>query len=109
MLGFVAPELVLPAPRWRHGLFILINALGAWLVLRRPPGLVLPFLAITLQQMYSHGTRALTWWHREQRVDWISLCIIVILPLALVLLIKDARERRSPDRQGAGMRYSSPD
>lgn len=92
-VGFVAPELVIPSAHWRHGLFVIINVLGARLILSRPPWLILPFTVITLQQLYSHGTRAVVWWHMEHRVDWISLCVIILLPIALVLIVRELRER----------------
>jgi len=94
-VGFLAPALGIPGVRWRHALFVSIDLLCAWYVLRRPLWFVAAFSLLALQQLYSHSTRAWVWWHMERRLDWVSILVIALTPLALVLLIKDAHDRRS--------------
>ncbi|PYX93514.1 MAG: hypothetical protein DMG67_04000 [Acidobacteria bacterium] len=50
---------------------------------------------LTIQALYSHGTHAWKWWHLEHRVDWLSLGVIVALPIMLIVVIQDWRERKS--------------
>ena len=72
--------------RWRHLLFIAIDLAAAALVLYRPRGATIAIAALTAQQLYSHGSYAWLLWRKEGRVDWISVGVIVVLPIAFVLL-----------------------
>jgi hypothetical protein len=83
----IAPTLSIPGVRWRHGLFVAIDSLFAALLLLRPRWLVFPFSVLTIYSLYSHGSHASTWWHIEGRVDWLSLGVVVVLPVMLIALI----------------------
>ncbi len=81
----------------RHGVFVGINlalALGFWC---RPPWFVWVFGLLALQQVYSHGGRAITW-AASGRVDWVSLLVLVVLPVAFAELVRDTRQRRQRAR-----------
>jgi hypothetical protein len=86
LVGFINPNLVVQSPHWRHGLFIIINLIGVCLILTRPSWIVYPFLLMTIQVIFSHGTRALKWWNNN-KIDWISLMVIVLMPIILSLIV----------------------
>lgn len=75
---------------WRHATFVLINGAGVWGLATRSPYLLPALLVVTVQQYYSHGSRALRWWTTQGRVDWVSLGVLVLLP---ALLLAVATER----------------
>jgi hypothetical protein len=80
--------------RARHATFALIDLFVGVLMIRRPPGFAIAFALLCGQQLASHGAdlvRSL----RGERVDWISLVVVVAMPLVLVLLLVDARSRRA--------------
>ena len=95
LLAVMAPTIGILGPRWRHALFVAIDIAFAGLLLQRPLWLVVPFTILTIQALYSHGTHAWTWWHLEHRVDWLSLGVIDALPIMLIVVIQDWRERKS--------------
>lgn len=80
-------------PHWRHALFIVIDGVGVWYLLRRPLPLLPIFGVLVGQQFVSHGGRAIRWWGASGRVDAISIGTLVALSIAFVLLILDARDR----------------
>lgn len=84
-----------PDPAWRHALFVAINAAVAAGMLRRPPIFVLAFAALTIQQIVSHGGEAWRAWTLERRIDVTSIGVVILVPLALVALIRDWRARPS--------------
>jgi hypothetical protein len=93
-IGYFFPKLVVPSPHWRHGVFILVNLIGVWLILWRPPWAILPFAALTVQQLNGHIKRGLHWWTAHQRIDWLSIGVVIILPIALFLLIQEIKEKK---------------
>ena len=48
---------------------------------------------LTLQVLYSHGGSAWASWQHAGRAAWIDAAALVAVPLGLVLLIVDRRER----------------
>jgi hypothetical protein len=76
----------------RHGVFVAINALTAAGLLARPRWFVLPFALLTAQQLASHGRAALDAWRERGELDLTSVAIVVLLPLTLALLLRDARQ-----------------
>ena len=80
-------------PTWRHGVFIAIDLIGVWYLLRRPIGLLPAFTIVVCQQFLSHGGRAMLWWAESARIDALSIGTLVALTVALALLVLDARDR----------------
>jgi hypothetical protein len=80
-------------PVLRHLLFVGIDSVGVWYLLKRPIVLLPVFIALCVQQAQSHGGRALRWWTLDGRVDVISLVTLLGLAIALVALVLDARDR----------------
>src|SRR2546430_9906204 len=59
-------------PHWRHGLFVLIDAIFCGLVLARPRWLAIPLTVLTVYSLWSHGTGAWKLWDMEKQIDWLS-------------------------------------
>jgi hypothetical protein len=78
----------------RHAAFAVIDAMCAWGLLCRPRWFVVVFGALTAEAIWSHGKRAWILLEAEQRIDWISLLVVLLVPCVLVFLIKDAVDRR---------------
>lgn len=89
-----APWLGIRGTQWRHVLFVGIDATFAWLLLRRPWWLALPFALLTVHSLRSHGQGAWDQWQMARRVDWISIGVVVALPLILALLVRDGWQQR---------------
>ena len=80
-------------PALRHVIFITINGSLVWLFLWRPIWLVWPYAVLTAQVIQSHGGAAWMLWQTQRRIDWISVLAVVAVPLCLLLLALDWRER----------------
>jgi hypothetical protein len=77
----------------RHATFVVIDAVTAWYVFRRPLWLLPAFVMLWVQQTFSHGGRALRWWSESHSVDVISIVVVVGMWCGLGLLLLDARDR----------------
>jgi hypothetical protein len=93
VLGLVRPDLAVPAPPWRHALFVAINAGLAAALVVRVRCLFFIVLALTLQQTYSHGTYAWEVWAQEHRLDWASVVVLLGLPSLLLAVAAEDRSR----------------
>ncbi len=82
-------------PLWRHIVFVLIDGNLGWLLLRRPIWLIWPYAALTVQAAASHGGAAWMMWRQNGRIDWISIVVVIGLPLVLGLLYVEWRNRRA--------------
>ena len=79
----------------RHALFVLVNLLfaaGFWRPFR---GFVVLAALLALQQLVSHGRTLWRVLQIEQRVDWPSVIVLIAMPLAVALLVLEARLRRN--------------
>ena len=88
------PPIVNPVASLRHAIFILINIIFVYGVLKRPKWFVWFVLTLTLQQWYSHGSYAIELWQQQHIVHWISVADILLLPLLLILLIADKKNKQ---------------
>ncbi|MEI9808636.1 MAG: hypothetical protein WDO16_12675 [Bacteroidota bacterium] len=77
------------SPVWRHSLFIFINLICTYGLLKRPAWFVWFFLLLLLQQLYSHGSDIIRSWKNDHPIDWISIVVVILMPLAFILLLKD--------------------
>jgi hypothetical protein len=73
------------ASPWRHAAFVGIDLFFAYGLLRRPKYFVFLFLAFLVQQYYSHGARLINGWVEKEKVDGISLLVLVILPIVFFI------------------------
>jgi predicted membrane protein len=80
------------SPVWRHILFIIIGIISIYGLLKRPGWFVWFFLVLTIQQLYSHGGDLLWHWNHEQRVDWISIAVLIFMPGVLFFLFLEKRK-----------------
>jgi hypothetical protein len=87
-------------PAIRHIVFIAIDGSFAWLLIRRPPWLVWPYLILAIQVLSGHGRSAWEQWQTQRTIDWVSVFVSIGVPLTLALLIADRRSRPK------GLRYS---
>lgn len=85
-------------PPWRHTLFVGIDLLFAYGLLKRPRYFSSLFLLLMVQQYYTHGAKLLNKWEKQARVDWASLGVLVVLPIVLVFLKKDAKAQSAAAR-----------
>ena len=93
LAAVVAPAFDLTGSRWRHMLFVGIDLLTAWYMLRRSLWLLPAFLALAVQQVHAHGGRLLRWWFVGSVVDWRSVLVLSVLAVAVALLLRDAWTR----------------
>ena len=78
-----------------HAAFVVIDPVTAYLLLRRPDWFPYAFAVLTVQQIYSHGMDALTVWRTASVIDYISVFIMVFMPVLFVLIVYDALLRKS--------------
>jgi len=79
---------------FRHAIFILISMICIYGLLKRPKWFVWFVLALTLQQWYSHGNYAIQLWQKQHAIHWISVADIILLPLLVILLLVDKKNKQ---------------
>lgn len=82
------------APLWRHLLFIFIDSLCAYGLMKRPNYFVYFFFLFLVQQFYTHGGRLLNQWNDHHTIDWISILVLLFMPTVFVNLILELKQRR---------------
>ena len=80
-------------PTWRHALFVFINIICIYGVLKRPGWFTWFIGLLTLQQWYSHGSYAVKLWQQEHQIHWISIADVILLPVLFILLIVDQKTK----------------
>ena len=86
------------SPLWRNLLFIVINLLVSYGLLKRPAYFIYLFILLMLQQFYSHGSDMINLWNLQHKVDWMSLLVIIMLPVILVFLFLDRQGKLDTGR-----------
>lgn len=82
-LALFFPSISEPQPWWAHATFVLINFTMAGLWIRRVKWLPWPFLTLTIQQVWQHGTAFI---HTLPNIDWQSVFALVgLIPMWLLL------------------------
>ena len=81
------------SPKWRHLLFIIINLFSVYGFLKRPQYFVWFVIVLLMQQSYSHGTSLVKQWVDKGQIDWISLFVLLLLPVALICLVEDNKSK----------------
>ena len=99
--ALVSPSLAPDSPAWRHALFVAINLGAAAGMLTRPRLFVPAFAVLCGQQLASHGEAAYRAWVDLHRIDVASLAVLALMPLALALLVRDARIARISRARGS--------
>jgi hypothetical protein len=97
-LVFHIKEIIYPTqstPAWRHAIFVLVNCICIYGLLKRPYWFIWFTALLTLQQLYSHGSYAFKVWQQHNVIDWISIGIVILLPVLLILLIFEKTKHSS--------------
>ncbi len=74
----------------RHAAFAGIDLFCVYGFLKRPKYFILFFTVFTLQQYFSHGPYLINTWISHGEVHWISLFVLILLPLGWISLIRDS-------------------
>jgi hypothetical protein len=77
----------------RHMVFTGINMVLIFLFLKRPAWFVYLFAILTVQQLYSHGSRFMRYLSNHE-IDWLSVGVLVFMPFLLYLLILENRSKK---------------
>ena len=99
--ALVVPSLAGNSPPWRHATFVAVNLAAAAGMVRRPPLFVPLFGLLCSQQLASHGDAAYRAWRAAHRIDVASLAVLVVMPLAFALLVRDRISRAPSSRRSA--------
>lgn len=83
------------APKWRHLLFVLVNVFCVYGFIQRPGYFLIIFAALLVQQFYSHGTGLIKTWTETGQIHWISVCVLVLLPIAMLCLLYDYKAKKN--------------
>lgn len=93
--AMVWPSLAPGASPSRHAAFVVINfacALGfSRATLRRSRAFVIAFALLVVQQLWSHGNDLIAS-ARDGRIDATSIGVVIAMPLALWLLVRDGSQ-----------------
>ena len=87
--GIFYPSVETPA--WRHVVFIAVNSICIYGVIKRPGWFIWFVGLLTLQQCYSHGSYAIELWQKQHSVHWVSVCVVIFMPVLFVLLLIDRK------------------
>ena len=82
------------APVWRHLLFAVISLFCVYGILKRPSWFIWFFGVLLVQQYYSHGLYLFTLWREQQKIHWISVLVLILLPIVLLCLVDEYRARK---------------
>lgn len=72
-----------------HALFVVLDLFSAYGFIRRPPYFNVFFALFTCQQYYTHGHDLVSYWTAFHQVHWISVLVLLVMPLALAKLLVD--------------------
>jgi hypothetical protein len=87
--GVFYPTTVTPA--WRHSIFVFVNIISIYGVIKRPRWFIWFAIILTIQQWYSHGSYALHLWQTENKIHWMSVGDVILLPVLVWLLFIDRK------------------
>jgi hypothetical protein len=80
-------------PAWRHTLFIGINTICIYGLLKRPKWFLWFFGVLTVQQLYSHGSHFINLL-QENKFNLIDAAVLVLMPLIFILLLIDRKTKQ---------------
>ncbi len=78
----------------RHMVFAGINMVLIFLFLKRPAWFVILFAILTIQQLFSHGSRFYHYLSNNE-FDWISAALVIFMPFLLYLLILENKSKKN--------------
>jgi hypothetical protein len=77
------------SPVWRHALFVVIDLFCVYGFLKRPRYFIYLYSILIIQQYYSHGQHLINLWNLEHKIHWISLAVLVLIPIGWICLLAD--------------------
>src|ERR1700709_2714456 len=77
---------------FRHLVFVGISAIGVYGLWKRPYWFIYFFCALMLQQFYSHGGSAIKQWQIKHTIDWVSIAIVLLMPVIFIALLKEKKD-----------------
>ena len=91
-------------PAVRHAVFVLVNAAMATLMLWQHRWAFWPALALTAQQMWSHGLDLSRSFNSDGPLDWPSLAVCLFFPTLDTILFLERQERHEQEDDQGGSR-----
>ena len=82
------------SPAWRHLLFVCVALFCSYGLTKRPKYFVYFFFLLVVQQFYSHGGSLINQWIQYHTIDWISLVLLLFLPVIFFNLILESKSIR---------------
>jgi len=82
------------APKWRHALFVGINLLCIYGMLKRPKWFMYFFFVLLVQQLNGHGASLMDYWNKNHSISWIDLSVVLTAPLMFLMLAYDWQDKR---------------
>lgn len=95
--GVAWAHMNLNAAGWRHLAFVGIDTVLSLLVFLRPRWLVVPVAIVAAQALWSNGQGCWVSLRDARHVDWISLTVLLYIPILLGAAIWNTR---LPSRKG---------
>jgi surface polysaccharide O-acyltransferase-like enzyme len=87
-----------PSPPWRHAIFVGVCLFCAYGFENRPTKFIYVFGVLVVQQFFSHGSYLIEQWNGAHDIHWISLALLLVLPVIFFNLIAENRESRIEDQ-----------
>lgn len=81
------------SPPWRHAVFFAVNCICIYGLLKTPKWFTWFIAILTIQQWYSHGSYAIELWQKQHTIHWISVGVIIFLPVIFILLLLNGRSK----------------
>lgn len=76
-------------PLWRQTLFVFINLFFAFAINCLRKYFFMLFIVLFMEQISYHGYRLINWWLQYEKVDWISVLVLLFFLLVFIFLISD--------------------
>lgn len=83
-------------PFWRHRAFFCLDLFCVYGFIQRPKYFILLFAAFTIQQYVSHGEQIISLWIDQGRIHWISVAVLLLMPLGLSALVAEFHLHHAP-------------
>lgn len=74
---------------FRHVLFVVIDIYCVYGFLYRHNLFIIFLSILTIQQIYTHGLHLFVTWDFEQKIHWISVAVLILMPLGMIKVIRE--------------------
>lgn len=85
-------------PLWRQTLFVFVDLFFALAINYLPGYFLFLFVLLLIEQLYSHGNRLINIWVERKEIDWLSLLVLLFLPLVFFFLFFDGTFNRKREQ-----------